>query len=280
MRRVFAGIALLVSLGLVLGGCQRSVEVESGLTVTCTYGHEISDDVKTIKVPAKNASAYRVRKETRTCDRHLALEALYSEAQVALGTGDTKLAETRLAQILADDPTFRNAAQQREAIARGEKPAPDDSTVAPAPTPPTASDPKPGDGDTSGPIGALEKYVPAALEGYTAQRASTDALVMSRNYVPDGSSQAVLFVIQAEQFRTAAEAKAALADTMRFATSKSASSQDINGHEVKLGDNGRDSSFAGFTDGSILVSMEMAAKSGVDPSKLKSSMIDAVRALP
>lgn len=280
MRRVFAGIALLVSLGLVLGGCQRSVEVESGLTVTCTYGHEISDDVKTIKVPAKNASAYRVRMETRTCDRHLALEALYSEAQVALAAGDTMLAETRLAQIVADEPTFRKAAQQREAIKRGEKPAPDDSSVTPTPTPPTASDPKPGDGDTSGPIGALEKYVPAALEGYTAQRASTDALVMSRNYVPDGSSQAVLFVIQAEQFRTAAEAKAALVDAMRFATSKSASSQDINGHEVKLGDNGRDSSFAGFTDGSILVSMEMAAKSGVDPSKLKSSVVDAVRALP
>ena len=283
MRRIFAGIALIVAMGVVLGGCQRTVEVESGLAVTCTYGHEISDDVKTIKVPAKNASAYRVRKETRTCDRHLALEALYSEAQVALAAGDTKLAETKLTQIVADEPTFRRAAQQKDAIARGEKPAPDDSPAtpsAPVPTPPTTSEPKPGDGDTSGPIGALEKYVPATLEGYTAQRASTDALVISRNYVPDGSSQAVLLVIQAEQFRTAAEAKSALADAMRFATSKSASSQDINGHEVKLGDNGRDSSFAGFVDGSILVSMEMAAKSGVDASKLKGTVVDAVRALP
>lgn len=278
MRRILAGIALLVAMGVVLGGCQRTVEVESGSTVTCTYGHEISDDVKTIKVPAKNASAYRVRKETRTCDRHLALEALYAEAQVALAAGDTKLAETKLAQIVADDPTFRRAAQQKDAIARGEKPGSDDSTV--TPQPPTTTDPKPGDGDTSGPVGALEKYVPATLEGYTAQRASTDALVMSRNYVPGDSSQAVLLVIQAEQFRTAAEAKSALNDAMRFATSKSASSQDINGHEVKLGDNGRDSSFAGFVDGSILVSMEMAAKRGVDPSKLKSAVVDAVKALP
>lgn len=277
MRRIFAGIALIVALGVALGGCQRTVEVESGSTVTCTYGHEISDDVKTIKVPAKNASAYRVRKETRTCDRHLALEALYAEAQTALAAGDTKLAETKLALIVADDPEFRRAAQQKDAIARGEKPASDDSKVTP---PPTTTDPKPGDGDTSGPVGALEKYVPAALEGYTAQRASTDALVMSRNYVPGDDSQAILLVIQAEQFRTAAEAKSALGEAMRFATSKSASSQDIGGHEVKLGDNGRDSSFAGFTDGSILVTMEMAAKQGVDPSKLKSAVVDAVRALP
>lgn len=176
-----------------------------------------------------------------------------------------------------DDPAFRRAAQQKDAISRGEKPASDDSKVTP---PSTTTDPKPGDGDTSGPVGALEKYVPATLEGYTAQRASTDALVMSRNYVPGSGSQAVLLVIQAEQFRTAAEAKSALGDAMRFATSKSASTQDINGHEVKLGDNGRDSSFAGFTDGSILVSMEMAAKRGVDPSRLKSAVVDVVKALP
>jgi hypothetical protein len=286
MRRNLALIAAMVMVGLVGTGCQRSVEVQTGATVTCTYGHQISDDVKTVKVPAKSASAYRVRKETRTCERHLALEALYAEAQTALAAGDTKLADEKLAQVVKDDPKFGRATQQRAAIARGEKPAPDTSTSPPANAAPSPDDPaavddaKPGDGDTSGPIGALEKYVPATLAGYTGQRAGADALVISRNYVPEGDSQAVLLVIQAEQFRTAAEAKSALEGVMRFVTARSESSQQISGHAVKLGDNGRDSSFAAFTDGSILVSMEIAAKSGVDPSKLKDDLVDVIKALP
>ncbi len=279
MKRLALVVVAALVATLALAGCQRSVEVEAGTRVMCTYGHEISDDVRIIKVPARGASAYRVRLETRTCDRHIALEKLYAEAQAALLAGDTETARAKLALIVADDPAFRRAREQSDALARGEKPAPDGGSPGGGSSPATAT-PNPGEGDISGPVGALAKYVPDTLAGYSARRPSVDTLVISRDYVPDASSKALLLVIQAEQFRTVAEAKRRLEAAMRVVTPKSASTQRIDGVEVMLGNDGRGSAFAGYTDGAILIVLELAAKSGVDPASLTASVVDVVKLLP
>lgn len=276
--------AVILSIALALGGsltaCQRTVEVETGVRVDCTYGHVISDDVTVARVPAGEASAYRVRTETRVCDRHLALEKLYDEAQAAIEAGDLAAASEKLAAILKDDPEFRRAREQADAIAGGKKPDSDrsggsgGSSVAPPPKP------KPGDGDTSGPVGSLARWVPDSIPGFTAKRPGTDAFVISRDYVPSGDSQAVLLVIQAEQHRSASDAKRALGGVTGSLAAGTAKKVTINGHEVTVGHDGRGSSFAVFTDGAVLVALEMAAKRGVDPGKLSGSVQSVVKVLP
>lgn len=278
MRRIALMVMVAVLAAFALAGCQRMIEVESGTRVSCTYGHEISDDVGFVKVSAKDASAYRVKAETTTCDRHLALEKLYEEAQVAIEAGEFEAAAKILAGINADDPAFRRANEQADAIAAGKKPASDRTTSRPAA--PAAPKPDAGAGDTSGPVGSLLKFVPDPLEGYSAQRPSTDAFSISRNYTPSTAGNVRLLVIYAEQTRTAADAKRILDSTMAKATEDSHSTEQIKGRTVRFGDDGRSSTFAGFTDGSIVVALEMVASRGVDPSKNRSNAVNVMKALP
>jgi hypothetical protein len=278
MKRIALTVFAALLAALALTGCQRMIEVESGTRVTCTYGHEISDDVELVKVAAKGSGAYRIRTETRTCERHLALERLYDEAQDLIAKGDLKAAAKKLAAINADDPAFRRAKEQADAIAAGKKPASDRT---PPRTPsPTAPKPDVGEGDTSGPVGSLLKFVPDPLEGYVAQRPSTDAFSISRNYTPSSGDDVQLLVIYAEQARTAADAKRILDSTMAKVTPQSASTEQIKGRTVRFGDDGRGSTFAGFTTGSVVVALEMVAKAGVDPSKNRSKAVTVMKALP
>jgi hypothetical protein len=257
---VALGLALVVALaiaGVSASGCQRKVEVKSGTRTVCTAGEVISDDVKTIKVPANKASAYRVRTVTVTCDKHKQLPILYADAQTALAAGDTKLAATKLAGVIALDPTYRKAKEQSDSIAKGGKPAPDTTPAPSAVTPPPVTPPKPGEATAT--VGALGRWAPDTITGFTAARALADALTVSREYTPTGSSPAVSAVIVAEQFRTAADAQKGLEVQVKRHYTKDVATLKVKGRDAYFGTDGKRFAALGFTDGSVMVALELSA---------------------
>lgn len=274
MHRRFALLLLtLVLLAPSLQGCGRKVKVETGSRVVCTYGHEISENVKTVEVSAKESSKYKVKVVTRTCARHERLEKLYDEAQAALKAGDTKTAQKKLEQVVGGDLAFRNATSQLDDIKAGKKPAADSSGGG------TSSGAKtdPGKGDISGPVGSLKKYVPDTLSGFAARPVLNDPNALIREYTPSGSSKAVLMTVVAEQERTSAVAKTMLTREVKDAYPRSASTVSAGSRSVYFGTDGSAYAAIGFTDGSVFVVYEMAAKPGVDPADLKTALIDAVK---
>ncbi len=274
-------IAFLLTavLAVMLTGCQRTVEVQTGVRVECPYGHVDETGVTTARVLASTAGAYRVRTERRVCDMHARLEALYAEAQRALAAGDLDAARSRLTSITAEDPSFRKASGQLRLIERGEAPPPDADRDTPVSKPATVA-PKPGEGDTSGPVGTLAKYTPDSLEGYKADAPSTDPLSVSRQYRPTGEGRVLSVTIAVEQFRTPVEARNALASVMDPGYARDAATEKIGSHSVRLGTDGRSFAAAGFTDGAILVVVEMAAKSGDAPGRLLPELRAVVEQLP
>lgn len=276
---VSAAVVLVVAVAVGLAACQKKVEVETGTRVACTYGHEVSNDVRTIEVPADEASNYRVKSERVVCDRHKKIESLYGDAQRALATGDTKTAKTKLLEVIAAEKGFGKAQAQVAEIDAGKTPTPDGQPAKPG----TGSTPKPenpGEGDTSVPSGSLKVWMPDTLAGFTAQKPAVDVLSISRAYVPDGGSKAFTFVIVAEQFRSAKDAGVALDRRIKSRYTKDVDTLKINGHTVYFGTDGTRFAAAGFTDGSIAIGMEMSAREGTSPKALKGLMEDVLKQLP
>jgi hypothetical protein len=274
-------VALIVALaigGVSTAGCQRKVEVKSGTITMCTAGEVISNDVKTIKVPANKAGTYRVRTIVTTCDKHAKAATLYAEAQAALSAGDTKLAAVKLAAVVALDPTYRKAKEQADAIAKGGKPASDTSPAPSTPTtgavPVTPSKP----GETTETVGGLGKWAPDSITGFVAAKPLSDALSISREYIPSGASPTQGLVIVAEQFRTAADAKGALEHQVKQSYTQDVASLKINGHDAYFGTDGRRFAAIGFTDGAVMVALELtAAKS---PQNLRTLAEQVAKQLP
>lgn len=276
MKVTFALVLALAVSALASTGCQRKVEVQSGTRTVCTAGEVISDDVKTIKVPANKASAYRVRTVTVTCDKHKQLPILYADAQTALAAGDTKLAATKLAQVIALDPTYRKAKEQSDSIAKGGKPAPDTTPAPNVVTPPPVTPPKPGEATAT--VGALGRWAPDTISGFAAAKALSDALTVSREYTPTGSSPAVSAVIVAEQFRTAADAQKGLAVQVKQRYPKDAATFKLKGRDTYFGTDGKRFAALGFTDGSVMVAIGVTATK--DPKDLRALAEQIVAQLP
>jgi hypothetical protein len=277
--KVLLALVLTIALaGASAAGCQRKVEVKSGTRTVCTAGEVISDDVKTIKVPANKAGAYRVQTKVVTCDKHAKVPGLYAEAQTALAAGDTKLAAEKLAQVLALDATYRKAKEQAASIAKGGKPAPD---AAPAPSTATTTTapvvpPKPGETPTT--VGALGKWTPDKITGFVAAKPLSDALTVSREYIPSGDSPTQGLVIVAEQFRTADDAKSALAHQVKQAYPKDSATLKINGHDAYFGTDGRRFATIGFTNGAVMVALELTAPRS--PKDLRALAEQVAKQLP
>ena len=275
MKRIGA-LAIAVALALSVGvasGCQRTVEVKSGTRVVCTYGETISSDVKTIRVPADKAASYRVRTITKTCPTHLKLEALYAEAQRALVAGDVKTADAKLAQVVSVDPGFKQASQQRKTIAEGGKPKPDTSGAGSVP----ATTTPPATGDSGG--GALTKWTPDVLSGFTAKPAGVDPLSVSRDYIAPASSPVLTLVLVAEQFRTADDAKKALTVEVKNAYPDDSATFTVKGHTVYFGTDGTRFAAVGFTDGAVMVAAEASPRSGA-PKTMRTLLEQVVGQLP
>ncbi len=281
MRRL-GSLLVLVALSAALltsAGCQKKIEVQSGTRTVCTYGEVVTDTVKTISVPANKAGAYRVETVTVTCDRHKKLEALYAAAQADIAKGDLGAAQTKLTQIVATDSAFRQASAQLATIKSGKKPTPDTGNSGSTGSKPTTSTPKPGDDQPTGPIQSLLKWAPDALSGFTSAKPAADAFALTRQYVPASGSKVKQLVIAVEQFSGKSSAAAGLDAYSKRPYSKAASTVTVNGHSAYFGTDNTRYAILAFTQGSVLIQIEMAAEPGKQAA-LKSDLISVAKQLP
>jgi hypothetical protein len=277
MRRLIA-VALTLLLTLVpLSGCkERTVTVMTGDIVLCTAGEIIEDNTESLEVSGDDAADYVVTTTVVTCDRHLSLDDLYASAQDAITAGDLTAAAERLRTLLARDPNYGDAASQLADIDAGKKPTPGTGGgTASTPATSTGGGTTPGDETPTGPVLNLAKWVPDAIPGYSAQGIIADPATLFRQYNPQSGSSDQLW-IKAEQKASDANAKTAL-DEFKSTYSSAASSTTINGKSVAFGVR-TEFAAAAFTDGPVIVVVELHAKSGA-ASALKDAVLAVVTAL-
>lgn len=276
-RHASAGLALLVVMVAVTGpGCKaKTVEVQSGSQVLCTYGEIVSETLETLQVPVKDAAEYSVETTTITCDIHLKVEELYAKAQADMAAGDLKAARAKLDELLALDPKYRNAKDQRDAIDAGETPPPPggSGSVTPPGTPAGTTT-----GTPSGPVVNLMKYVPDVVPGYSAQAVRPEVLSLSRVYLPAASGSVDQLVIQAEQFKDAAQAEGKLTSEIKTQYSVASATVRVGGKDAYFGTNNRGFAVIGLSDGAALVVFEMYTSGGNAPG-LKATLTAAAEAV-
>lgn len=271
--KIIVAVALVASLG-VAGGCKRTIEVQTGTRTVDAQGNVISENVTTVSVPPETASAYRVVTITQPDTSTVEVASNYQAAQQAIVSGNMALAKQLLGKVVAKDPTYRSAKKQLDTIQAGRKPTPDTSVPS---TPATSTTKPPSSTTPTASAGGLAKWIPDAISGYTAQKAAIDPLSVSRQYAPSAGSAAAL-TIYAEQFRSSAEAKQALAAQVKQRYTHNQSSQTINGRTVYFGTT---SGFAaaGFTNGAVMVAVEAGPVQGSE-ADLKPGLAAAVKQLP
>lgn len=281
MRRLGSLVAVItLTVALVSAtGCQKKIEVQSGTRTLCTYGETVSNTIKTVTVPADEAGLHKVQTVTITCDRHKKLEALYAAAQADLTKGDLSAAQLKLAQIVKDDAAFAQAAKQLAVIKSGKKPAPDKNKPGSGGSSPTTDTAKPGDDEVTGPVRALLKWAPATVKGFTSAKPVAGAFTLSRQYGPASGSKVRALVIDVEQFRDKGYAAAALDAYAKRPYSKSPSTVSVNGHSAYFGTDNTRYAILAFTEGSVLIQVEMAAEPGKQAA-LKTDLIAVAKQLP
>ena len=251
---IVAGIAALVSFS------KRTVEVKTGERVMCTYGEQVSNSIRTIRVPAKEAANYSVKTVTITCDEHLALEASYAAAQAALAKKDVATAKAELEKVVRVEPSFRRARQQLDEIAAGKVPAPDTGTGgggAPPDTSQPATQTTPGKDDPpAGPVASLLVYTPDSLAGYRVLKPVADVFAVSREYLPLSSGKIAALVIAAEQHRSDQAAIDWVRDNVRQLYTHSARDLRVKGHDGYIATDGRRFAIIAWTEGPITVAIE------------------------
>lgn len=277
LRRIAIIAGIVVALALAVFGItrlQQKVEVTTGTRVVCTYGHPISEDIRTISVRPADAGKYGVKSITKTCAKHAQAEKLYAEAQAALQKGDVKTAKAKLTEVVKLDTDFASTNQQLETISSGKKPQPD--TEGAAPVVDNKPKPEPGGGGAV----ALTAWTPGTISGFTAQRPLVEAMAVTRQYFPDGASDIVQLVIVAEQFKTSTGAKAALQSEVKSKYTANKGSVTVGDHVGYYATDGNRFAVIGFTDGAVLVAVELGAKPDKDPNSLKATLVDIVKQLP
>ena len=273
MKRRLAIVGVLAAVAVVAAvaffAFPRNVEVQSGTRYVCTYGESLGSDVRTLEVREADASKYSVVTKTTTCSRHKQAEDLYLKAQQALKSGDTKNAGKLLAQVVALDPKYKQAAAQVSLINSGKKPAPDtaptDKPSSPATN--TPSDPKPSDSP------AMDGYrwlVPDAIPGFTAEGVSAEALALTRAYAPSDRGRYDQLVIMVQQYRSEAAAKETVNTevTSAYPSGKKVSQSGLSGW---FGVNGNGFAALSLARGEIVVTFELHSTTG-KPVALESDL--------
>jgi hypothetical protein len=256
--RLFA-VVLTLLLALAAAGCgERMVKVQTGQRVVCVYGETVSSDVKTIEVPASKVADYRVVTKTVTCEKHKALEALYAAAQKAIAAGDLAAARAKLAEVIGLDANFRKAADQAAQIDAGKKPVPDPSGGPTGGTTP----PTPGGGVPEGPVASLSVWVPDVLAGYKADPVDADSVSLTRQYVPTSSKPLTSLVVVAEQYKDAAAAGAAAANTIARQYSTGRVTLTVKSRKLQYGTSSKRFAAVAWNEGGVLVVIEAYAAAG------------------
>lgn len=272
LLNVMLVVVLLFSASAAGGCAKRKVTVRSGEIVLCTAGEIVEDNTKEIEVSVNDVAKYSVTTKLVTCDTHGGLASLYDAAQKAIASGDLDAAQAKLESIVSQNPGYKNAGSQLADIQAGKTPTPDTDTGGTTPTQ-TAD---PGDqGEVTGPIASLIKYVPDVLQGYSAQEITADPTLITRNYIPT-SGNADLLVISAEQVVDAKMASATIA-SIKTAYPGSGATVDVGSIKAYFGTM-NEFALVVFSQGAVVVSIEMHAAKGkaVD---LKASLVKVATAI-
>lgn len=282
-RRLSLIVAASLTAVVLLTGCSRTVRVETGERITCSYGEVVTDTVKSVEVAAGKAGDYRVVRTTVTCDRHKLLEKTYAEAQAAIIAGDLVTARAKLLEVVTLEPLFASARQQLDAIDAGEKPTPDASVKTPTTTTPSSpaatSTAKPDSGQVPvGPVASLSGWVPDALPGYSATPIIADVYVLTREYLPSKSAPTDALVAVVEQYKDATSAKLAIKNELRRSYPSGGSTLTIEGRSVYFGTDGQRRAIVAWNEGGIVIAIEGAAADG-SPAGLKSHLSGLVAAI-
>jgi hypothetical protein len=270
--------------GLLVAGCSRTVRVETGERIVCSYGEVVTDTVHAIDVPADQATKYKVVNETITCDRHRALESLYADAQAAITAGDLNTAGAKLAEIVKTEPQFKNAQQQLDAISEGRTPAVDTTFVkSPGSTTTTSTTSNPGgtpspDKQPVGPVATLSTWVPATLSGYTSGPIIADVYTLTRDYVPAKSKPTDALVIVVEQYKDATAARAAIKNDLGHNYPTDPSNATVSGRAVYFGTDGHRLAIVAWNENGVVVAIEGSSKTGT-PAALKTHLTSLVAAI-
>lgn len=276
MRRfsILATVALLLWTLAFAAGCQRTVEVQTGTRTVDAQGKVISENIRTIRVPADKAGEYRVVTITQREEGPGSIAALYAQAQKDIASGETTSAIEKLDKILKLTPDYRQAKTQRDALKQGKKATPDTGGQ---PGGSKTTPPPPGQQEQT--AGSLLRWVPDNLSGFTALSPAVDSLTCTREYKPKAGSDAESLVIAVEQFRTADAAKLALKSQVKQRYPKSANAATIHGHDTYYGTDGKRFAVLAFTSGSVMVAVEASSDTG-SPSGLESLLVGVVKQLP
>lgn len=281
-RRLALMTIALVAVGALLSGCGRTVQVQTGERITCTYGEVVTDTVRTVEVSADKAASYRVVSETITCDRHKQLESLYADAQAAIVAGDLATAREKLVEVITIEPLFKNARRQLDSIDDGERPTPDtgasSGSTSTAPTPPPASNGSGADQKPIGPVASLSSWVPETLPGYTSTPIVADVYSLTREYVPGAGAPTYALVAVVEQYKDATAAKRAIKGELGRSYPVGGTTTTVAGRAVYFGTDGRSRAIAAWNENGVVVAIEGAAKSG-SPAGLKSHLSALVAAI-
>lgn len=264
--------AALVVVVLLSVACQREVTVKTGTRVECAYGHVISDDMHTVRVPTKDAAKYRAKTVYRTCPKHAQAQALYEDAQKDIADGLLGEAQKKLEKVAALYPNFGNTASQLVDLKAKKKPTADDGSD-------SGSGSGSGGGSTAVPSAKLTAWMPDNLSGFTAKRARIDVFTVTRDYVP-ADADIVILAIVAEQRRTSTGAKRLLGSMVKGPCPQDADTLTINGRSVYFGTDGGRIAAIGFTEGPVMIGMQMVSKGEGDGKALKSTLIDVAKQLP
>ncbi len=255
MKRFLSVLLMLALLSstVLIGGCkERTVTVKTGEIVICTAGEIIEDNTKEVQVPESDVAKYSVTTRVTTCPEHGSIASLYDAAQKAIAAGDLKTAAAKLQEVLALNPTYKNAAAQLKDVEAGKTPKPD--TGSSGNTTGTTTPDEPTDA-----VSNLVKYVPDTIAGYSAQGIIADPASITRNYLPT-SGNADQLVIMAEQ-TVDDKAAAAMIATLKTLYPGSAATVAIGSKKGYFGV--RDAyAFVVVADGPVVVSVELHAKSG------------------
>ena len=280
-------VAILSTGALLVAGCNRTVRIETGERIVCTYGEVVTDTIHTVEVPSDQAGKYKVVRETITCDRHKRLEALYAEAQAAILAGDLQTARAKLAEIVTTEPTFKNAQQQIDAIDEGRTPTVDTSvspgsgSAAPgsgaAQTPGSGGAPSEGQ-QPVGPVATLSTWVPDSLPGYTSAPIIADVYTLTRQYLPAKTDPTDALVVVVEQYKDAAAAKAGIANDLGHSYPTSSSTITVSGRSVYFGTDGHRLAIVAWNENGVIVAIEGSSKTG-KPMDLKAHLTSLVAAI-
>lgn len=279
-----AFVAMVVSAVLVLGialsavGCRPTVSVQTGTRTQCSYGHPVSEDIKTVRVPADKAASSRVVTKYITCPRHLEAERLMAQANAALAKGDKNKAKKLVKQAFAkasdvEDPSGLSAKLKVT------RPAGDTGTSSGGGTSGggTSGGTKPtGEGVVS-PVDLMVS-LPKSLPGYVLLSENRSMIAATRTFrgttaLPQQLVVQVTYVGSEQGYEDWFE------DRVKVAYTSSPQTVRAGGQKVYFATDGKRFATGVWYRGGGAFQVEAAAKSG-SPAALRSSVLDVIGRMP